>query len=355
MIGVLGGAGAVGRVVVDRLARGGIAPLRIGGRDADRARRVAQTVMTVPTEVAAVELDEQASLDRFCAGCDLVVNCAGPSYRVLDRVARAALHADAHYVETAGDSVAQSALEKEPPEAIGRRAAVFSAGLMPGLSGLLPRLLAADPPPSRLDSYVGGSARIGALSAVDALLTRGPDFGTPMAVWRDGAVVERALSPLREVTLPGFPGRVHAWPFLSTEAVHLAAALGVQELRSYTVYVSDQLTNALATAWADGAEAEAHAEAVVRASELDVATHGTHYTMLFFTRPRPGSGGRSRRMLLQTPDPYALSGVVAALTAEHVLGRRVPSGARLAADVLDPHDTLARLERDPLVTHVEVH
>ncbi|MDQ2588963.1 saccharopine dehydrogenase NADP-binding domain-containing protein [Saccharothrix yanglingensis] len=348
LIGVLGGSGAVGRVVVDRLAAAGH-PVRVGGRDLARAEAVRGA-----SEAVAVDLDDADALAAFCAGCAVVVNCAGPSYRVLDVVARVALAAGAGYVDAAGDAVALEALTAGAPDALGRLPAVFSAGLMPGLSGLLPRLLAEAGPIGRLDVYVGGSVGIGRLSAVDALLTRGPRFGHALAAWREGRVVEHALAPLRGVTLPGFRGRVHAWPFLSAEMVALAGALGVAELRNYTVYATENLPEVLATAWADDGPLDAHVDAVVEAARRDVEECGRHYALLAHARPPAGSGAGSRRVLLRTPDSYELSGVVAALVAADVLEGRVPAGAHHAADVLDPRRTAAALAADDLVTALEL-
>ncbi|GAA2625670.1 saccharopine dehydrogenase NADP-binding domain-containing protein [Actinomadura fulvescens] len=343
MIGVLGGAGTVGRVVADRL---GAHTLRVGGRALDRAAAACTTPDSTPMRV---DLHDPHSLAEFCSGCEVVVNCAGPSYQVLDLVARAALTAGAHYVDAAGDLVALDALG-DPP---GHRAAVFSAGLMPGLSGLLPRLLATGPL-ARLDIYVGGAARIGELSAVDALLTRGPRFGLALAAWRDGEIVPGALKPLRSVSLPGFRGQVHAWPFLSAETSRLAAELDIGELRNHTVYVTESVPRALAAAWADDGPLERHVPEVVAAAEADLAATGPYYTMLFQAVPRDPVPGVPRRLILRTPDSYALSGVVAALTAIDVLDGRIKPGAHLAAEVLDPSAVLDRLRSDPLVTGVEL-
>ena len=349
VIGVLGGAGAVGRTAVQRLAGFGL-PVRVGGRDLARARAAGHAVGAAAT---AVDLFDDTSLAAFCADCTVVLNCAGPSYRVLDRVARAALAAGASYVDAAGDVVAAGALGEQPPAALGQRAAVFSAGLMPGLSGLLPRLLTGSTPVARLDVYVGGSVLISPASAVDALLTRGPAFGQALAMWRAGGVVPHSLAPLRSVSLPGFRGRVHAVPFLSAEMAGLAAELGVAELRNYTVYTTDNLPAALATAWADDdTPVEEHAGAVVEAARRDVDEYGCHYTILAYARPPAGSGLPSRRVLLRTPDSYQLSGVVAAVAAREVAAGRIAPGVHYAAEALDPWEVARELAGDELVSEL---
>ena len=346
MIGVLGGAGAVGRTAAERLTTFGL-PVRIGGRDLTRAEEAARAVGAA---AVAVDLFDDASLAAFCSGCSVVLNCAGPSYRVLDRVARAALDSGAGYVDAAGDLVAVEALHQRPPAGLADHAAVFSAGLMPGLSGLLPRLLLDGTPIARLDVYVGGSVEISEASAVDALLTRGPKFGHALATWRDGQVAPHSLAPLRSVTLPGFRGRVTAVPFLSSEMVALASASGIGELRNYTVYATDNLPTAFATAWADEqSPPDDHAASIVEAARLDVQAHGHHYAILAYARPPAGSGLPARRVLLRTPDSYPLSGVVAAIATRAVDAGTVRPGAHYAADVLDPRLTAEELAGDPLV------
>ena len=53
----------------------------------------------------AVDFNDTPALARFARGCDVLLNCAGPSWRVADRAAQAALKADAHYVDAAGDRI----------------------------------------------------------------------------------------------------------------------------------------------------------------------------------------------------------------------------------------------------------
>jgi hypothetical protein len=350
VIGLLGASGQVGRTAAERLAASGRAALRLGGRDRERAAGVAAH-LPGDAEAVQVDLHDPAGLAAFCAGCRVVVNCAGPSYHVLDTVARAAWAAGADYVDVGGELAARDALGDGP----GDRVAVFSAGVMPGLSGLLPRLLTGRPL-RRLDSYVGGAAPFTPLSAVDALLTRGERFGVAMAVMRDGAVVPHALGPLHGVGLPGFPAPMHAWPFLTTEAQALPAA----EVRAYNVFLSSRIPEALARAWAEvpaGAGADAlapHAPAVVTASEHDAAERGPFYVMLFAARPVPGVPPGPNRVLLTATDSYALSGAVMALATSAVLAGGVAPGSHLAAEVLDPEMAAGALRADPLVDTLTV-
>jgi hypothetical protein len=348
-IGVIGGYGAVGSAVVRRLHRAGIHPLLVAGRDPARAEALIAALPADGLEVAAaaVDLSDPGSLDRFAAGCRLIVNCAGPSYRVLDTVARAARQHGADYIDAAGDDPVHHLLQADAGAA--RRAdaghvAVLSAGALPGLSSLLPRALAARTPDAvALDAYVGGVAPLTPAAAGDVLLARGPEHGTPAAAWQDGDVRERALGPRREMRLDAFPAPVDAFPFLSTEAVRLARATGLGEVRWYTVFGGGRLAEELAMAWAlDSTETAP----LVAAADEDVRRHGAWYGQEFHLWTAGAKGAPAATLVLRAPDSYELSGFLAASVALRALHGAIAPGVHFAADVLDPARVLADLAAD---------
>lgn len=361
---VLGATGAVGQTCSRRLAAHAAeagASVRLGGRDRGRLEELAAD-LPGDVQVAQTDLTDDAALAAFCSDAQVVASCAGPSYALLDRVARAAWAVGADVVDIGGELGAVEQLKVRtgaPAPQLDRRTAVFSAGVMPGLSGLLPRLLCRQAPPRRLDSYVGGAQIFTGLSAVDGLLTRGEQFGTPSAVAAHGDVVAGKLAPLHGVSLPGFPVPVHAWPYLTTEAQELSRAEGLAEVRAYNVFVSNRLPEAMADAWAQlGDDANLDdvwraADAVVRASDADREERGQFYVMLFTARPAPGESPGPCRLVLTATDSYAVSGVVMAEAARQVADG-LPAGAWVAARALDPDRMLQALRSDPHVDSVEM-
>ncbi|RKR88352.1 saccharopine dehydrogenase-like protein [Micromonospora pisi] len=351
-IGVLGGYGAVGSSVVRRLHQTVTGQLLIAGRDPARAKELARTLGpgTASTEPATVDRNDPASLDRFAARCGLIVNCAGPSYRVLDTVARAALRHDADYVDAAGDDPTLLRLLADGGAnewVAAGRIAVLSAGALPGLSGLLPRHLAAGiQRPVRLDAYLGGVAALTPAAAGDVLLSRGPEHGISGAGWRGDDVRERTLAPRRGLSLPAFPRLVDAFPFLSTEAVRLARAVRLQQVNWYTVFGGDQLPQQLAMSWA--LESTDTRDLISAATE-DVRRHGSWYGQEFHLWEDDIDGPPTRTLSLTTEDSYELSGFMAAATASAILAGEVPPGVHLAADTLDPAKITQALSADPAV------
>lgn len=357
VIGLIGGSGTVGRTAALRISEAGFGTLRIGGRNRETARAVADECAG-PAEPIPLDLTDEAALKEFCSGCTVVVNCAGPSYLVLDAVARTAFSVGADYVDIGGDLPAADALRAANTAA--ERTAIFSAGAMPGLSGLLPRLITDGRPLRRLETYVGGAARFTPLSAADGLLTRGDRFGEAMASMQDGTIVSKSVAPLRGVELPGFPRRVQAWPYLTAEAQSLGRLPGVTEVRAYNVFASDRLNHAMTQAWAqlpafpDHAELAPHIPSIIDATLADETEFGSFYVMLFTGRPARGHDRGITRVVLRAEDSYGLSGSVVALAVEHILSGKIAPGVHLAAEALDPASTVKWLRVDPLVHELVV-
>jgi short subunit dehydrogenase-like uncharacterized protein len=93
-VGIAGGRGAVGGAIARRLSACGW-QVRIGGRDGARGAAFAAD-LDGPAEWVFLDCGDVASLDAFCVGCDLIVNCVGPARITSAPVARAARGAGAH-------------------------------------------------------------------------------------------------------------------------------------------------------------------------------------------------------------------------------------------------------------------
>jgi len=136
-IAILGAYGATGSVVAAELSRRCDAELRLGGRDLAKANELAAGLDGL-SSTDRVDVADDRSLGQFIAGADLVVNCAGPSAELGDRVARAAVEAGCAYVDPGGDVSTFIELDRETDAlAKSRRPAIIHAGWIPGLTGVL--------------------------------------------------------------------------------------------------------------------------------------------------------------------------------------------------------------------------
>ncbi len=359
-IGVVGGYGAVGRAAAREFARA--APdlmLRIGGRDPDRAAAVVHAELGGPGEAVRVDVFDPDSVAAFCVGCDVVVHAGAASYRAVDSVARPALAAGADYVDAGGDEPLMQALTAAPPQA-GRRALV-TTGMMPGLTGLLPRWLVREqvPAPRRMTVYVGVMDRLTQQGAVDYLLSLGTRDREAQAVWRAGSVVPQALGTLTDVELPFFPGPVTAHPYLGYEGARLGAALGLEELRWYAVFdggaaMMRTLARLQGAMQGDG-DLEAAARELAVAADLDMFGRRAYQLMVYeLTGADEGGAPVVRTLVARSSDTSRLTGTVCAIGALEVLAGTVPPGAGFAAEMLDPGRVVAALRGSGVLDLLEV-
>lgn len=316
-IGVLGCYGSVGRAVAARLGTQEALSLRLGGRDLTRVEEVASALTG---KAVRVDIDDARRLAEFCGGCDVVVNCAGPSARILDAVAQAAHAAGAHYVDVAGDLIERACLPAG-------NVTVLGAGMMPGLSALLPRHLAAGADrPSRLVAHVGGLDVFTSAAAHDYVASLSGDYATPLAAWRGHQPIRGALRPAQRVRLPHIPGTVSAYPYLTRETERLARSLGLAEVEWWGVFDGDHTIEALS----QGAALEA--EELARASRLDALGRRPYFQLVFDLD--------GRTLVTRAADSYELTAAVAAAAALAVARGQIPPGVHEAGEALDPKQVL---------------
>lgn len=159
-VGVIGAYGATGEPLVRELAERTDARLLLGGRREARAQDLAGR-LGGSHRATRVDVFDRRSLDSFCADVDVVVNCAGPSQFVGDRVARAAVNAGRQVIDVGGSEEVFSELTSSWTEPERRGLSVIvDAGWIPGLSGVLAHEAVRTAreslrAPSRLEVYFG--------------------------------------------------------------------------------------------------------------------------------------------------------------------------------------------------------
>lgn len=232
----LGGTGRVGRSVAKVLAQGTeVSEVAIAARDVAVAKRVSAEI---GPKAAAVEVDatDEAGLVRIVGGYDLVVNTAGPDFRVALPAIRAAIAAGTHYCDISADGPSvEKALSLDQEAKKAGVTAVTGIGHTPGSSNLLMlhasnQLDAAEtlrwctwwgmsPETYRLwgdPEEMRTSGRVNASWQTIMAWLAGPGW-----TYRGGKRVDvNPYEQATEISLPGGAG-VTAYPVASTEPVTL--------------------------------------------------------------------------------------------------------------------------------------
>jgi uncharacterized protein YbjT (DUF2867 family) len=350
-IGVVGASGAVGAAAARSLADHGH-PVHLVGRRADRLDELADRLGGASTAVA--DLSDPDGLDRACSGCAVVVNCAGPSRDVGNRVAAAAARVGADYVDAAGDETLTRLVTDAglPPPG---RVAVLAAGFVPGLSGLLPRYLAGMgfQRAASLTGYAGGLDRFTPAAAADYLASLADGYGVAGTAWRDGRPAAGAVAPRLGEPAPFFPGPVNAYPYLSGELAGVARRLGLRDLTWFNVFDGEHAV-ALLGRVRPGAAGPDDAERLCRAAAVDLAGRRPYQLFALQLDGVIDGAPATRSLLLRATDAYRVSGAVAAVAAQAIVDGAVPSGLHQCAEVLDPDAVLVALSRQSATAPAEV-
>ncbi|HSS77875.1 MAG TPA: saccharopine dehydrogenase NADP-binding domain-containing protein [Thermoanaerobaculia bacterium] len=186
MIAVFGGYGTFGAHASRALAAAGL-PLRIAGRDGERARAFAAGLGERHEGIAA-DAGDPASCARALTGVRVAVSCAGPFSILGTALPESCLAAGAHYVDIADDREWNTRLRSWDSRfhERGLTAAVGCSSL-PGISGAL-AVLAARRLPSveraRVTLFIGNRNPKGKAAVRSAAAQLGKLFPAPQGMLR---------------------------------------------------------------------------------------------------------------------------------------------------------------------------
>lgn len=351
VIGVVGARGAVGGAALGALFAAGRHAVRAGYR----ARPGSDPSSDDPhIDWRTLDLDDAGSLAAFCRGCAVVLNAAGPSVRIADRVARAADAAGADYVDAFGDRALTAPLAARPLAPT--RRVIHCAGIYPGLSAIVPRWLAARHF-DRIDTLLGWSGGREACTpgaAADVLLSTAQGFGSSGAAWRGGRLVTGAPAAAGMARIAGYPDEVHVQPFLSDEWAALAADLAIRDAQWHGVFASSRAADAIGRGVArlrhaaadpldEAAALDAAIADLVATARLDLAGQTPYYRLVIEATGERAGRPRRLRAVLHAHDSYRLTGAIAAAAARRLVDAPPAPGVARAAQVLDwdtLHDSL---------------
>ncbi|PJE15179.1 MAG: hypothetical protein CK429_10610 [Mycobacterium sp.] len=307
---LFGATGAVGRSCLDVLTQAGEASVVLAGRDEARLREVA-TATRGDISIARLDLTDLSVVP----GCDVVINCAGPSHRLSASVAGTAIAAGLPYIDPGGDQALLDRLTAAKPAV----PVVLQAGVQPGLSGLLLCELAADLAGDCDDvtAWCGGLQRLTPASVLEYLASLQDGCSHPGAELRGGRI-HRVDRTDRKIPPAGyFSDSVTLHPHLDAETVSVAAHLGIGNVLWMNVFDGMHTTRAMQGLALDGGQIrDADLINVSAAAKLDMFGRRPYFAIV-------GVAG-ARTVAFTCPDSYRVTGATAAYAARLVAG--MPAG-----------------------------
>ncbi|MEU1737452.1 saccharopine dehydrogenase NADP-binding domain-containing protein [Streptosporangium sp. NPDC020145] len=330
-IAVYGANGYQGKLVLTELARRDIEMVP-AGRDLARLGEAASTVGLPDAEQRVADTGDHEALVRAFRGCDGVINCAGPFTSSGEAVVRAAITTGCHYVDTSGEQLyIKKIFDTFTAEAENAGVTVVPAAN----DGCVPVDLMAHILADHLESVEeiitthvivgGGGMSRGSLRSlvetIDAIKTGGMTYDD--GDWRLGI-------PARHTTIR-LPGQSDATPvtaFPVPEVVTIPRHVRLRHVQGLTeAALGDQLNTPLTPELIESLP-EGPDEDRRRTQRFTYVLDAT------------GTDGRRARGIVQGPDTYGTTAVIAVESARRLIADPAKPGVLAPAQAYHPNSFL---------------
>lgn len=331
---IFGSGGSVGSAAASELRRRGFR-LRLCTRRASKNHR-SYDIAGDADNIVCLDVNDFDAARKFCRGADVVIGAAGPSFLLSEAMFSAACAEKVPYVDPGGGFLMSRNNLRNHTGIPG----VLDAGVFPGLSGLLVRLVLKEAREQcrKMEVAAGGSYSFTKAAAADFAAESGAaGGGVPLACIREGNIV-----PAQNPEMPELPFGVRAlksFPYLSGEIRRIARQHGLRSVDSYTLVEGKVLKaiSGVSTKEDDllrvsgGSGAAEYCSAVIVRLETDKSVLNR-----FFMGDEPGK----------------VSGVVSALAAAHAAGGHLSPGLHYCSDVFVPENFMKVL-RESMIFRYE--
>ncbi|MEO3854796.1 saccharopine dehydrogenase NADP-binding domain-containing protein [Acrocarpospora sp. B8E8] len=325
-LAIYGANGYQGKLIVTEATRS--AEVILVGRDAARLREAAATIGLPEADVRPAAADDHDALVAAFREADAVINCAGPFTPTGAAVVRAAIAAGRHYVDTAGE---QSYL-KEIFDTFGAAAEAVGVTVVPAandacvpadlVAGLLAERLGPLEEISSIHVITGGGgpSRGSLRSVIESMdLIKAGGLGYDGGAWRVGIPARHT-----SIILPGGSEAVPVAKFPLCEVVTIPRHVQVRHVEglaeaALSARLSVPLDPAIIAGLPEGP------------TEEDRRTQRFTYVI-----DAVATDGRHGRGVVQGPDTYGTTAVIAVESARRLAANPAKPGVLAPGQAYDP-------------------
>jgi hypothetical protein len=332
LVGVLGCNGVIGYEVCIHLSK----ECKIRGGQ----RRNPEKLKELENfEWMYLDLYDDKNLYEFCKECDVVVNCAGPAYKIKDRVAHMAAKVGAVYVDASDvimiDENLKNTLE---PEGV----YVVAAGYVPGISGVIPRMIAETEFEciDALYCFQGGRQKFSDVAFTDIILSSIKKSGYPNACYKNGKIETYIENIGEKIALPGLDEKVYVKAFLSKEMEKVAQDLKIGEMHWYNIAPDQKMMELIMDSFEImmtvdyDAGVEKIREKCRETFQNFMLDEGEWSVMIFEFFGEYQGKKKRKRVLFNLEKEEQVCGQMVVETVKAVLARKLPSGIYWSSEVV---------------------
>lgn len=334
MIGILGYHGFVGKTVLNYLSNQYL--IRCGGR------QIQEEKITKGIEYVKVDVDDTNSLKNFCQGCDVIINCIGPSYFFAEKILGVVEKVGAAYIDAFGVNLFSMRKAYTIPVVVG-------AGSFPGLSGMLPAWIKQNKnlEPEKIKIFAGGKERITQTACIDFLSSIINRFGKSGIYYTaQGLKNENGIVTLPEV----FSRNEIGVSYLTEELIQAAYENKVKELHWYSVQSYSKYNEVMAEAIIHLMKDSSYenmkriSNSIIQNMTTNTSVDDLKYRIVI--EVQNDKKFLLERYVWETDDSYVINGAIAAYCAKKLYEERYENGIFWPFQILNAFETVEKLVKN---------
>ena len=338
-VGIIGSSGKVGKIASKMLKD---KYYIIGGQ-----RKVNKKNYCDKTIYVDVYNDE--SLREFCDRCDVILNCAGPSYIIGDKVALATLANNVMYVDAFGGNTLEDKLEPVKNKGI----FVISAGCNPGLSGVIARFLIDKfSNLNKISIFFGGQEKGSRNACADIILSSLNGYGIPESSIENFNVIKNYSNNIgyKEMNLQGINEPVQVQSYLTKEMIRFSKRFNVPTVESFQI-IPDIKSQSL---FKDGCMKIALCKDLKSdmwniIDKIVDQNNTLNKTKNKWTAIHGKVEEEGYEITIKAYDSSVISGYVAALVVENIIENKYENGVYWPFEILNPKVTIEALKKNNVI------
>jgi hypothetical protein len=343
-VGIIGYSGTIGRKVIDYLKND--YKIRGGSRHLNESE--------LDIELMKVDTEDEKSLEQFCDGCDLVINCAGPSFLIGDKIVKCAANKGVSYIDAFGANLLENKINESKYK--NDIVTVISAGVFPGFSAMLVKWLANKfDKVENLVAYFGGQERCSWSATMDLLLSTKYNFGVANAEYCNGEIVKNASINGDSTELPGVPQKVYLQKFLSSESIRIANELKIGKLEWYSIISDKLIYDNLTEAYSkivyeeDIDKISDIADNLANISSMFANGGDNWYRIVIDVLGECNGITNTKRLVIENEDSSKISAIVISKVAKNLLEKNHNLGVYWADEILNQDDVTEILDDKSII------
>lgn len=360
VIGILGHRGLVGKDAENILRKTDKYQLRLGSRLSNE--EINPSYKNEDISYHQVDVYNHYQLERFTDPCDLVINCTGPSSKILSTVAEVCIDKNIIYLNPSGDKeMVKKIVEYQEKKQVSSPC-VFSAGIYPGLTEIFLDYISSNFFEKIFTvkvffSGIGSFSRNGAYDIISSIEN---DEGVGMAFCKNGRIEKINGGFGERILLPEPIGQVNTIPLVSDEFLKVARQHQLHEAYFYNTFTNSNLLTEFMMIKASGQyrtedQKYASAEKLINAYNKNRNQNDCFILHAVSTGQKEGRSIELQSTLICHKDWNKLSGTVAGIVADEILcEKQMKRGSYFAHEVATSKQVFERfLQQENIVFHNE--